>query len=147
METYILFVLGEFSNHEDVEYFSNKVIGESEIVEGVKYVIESLPNIVIVFDSELEQNKLSKELPKYTTPYGVKFYFLFKMSDMVSVYLPTELQDMMFKPGEGTIHNHEEESQIEHPIVSLDTILDKIETFGIQSLTENEKNFLDNFNK
>ena len=33
------------------------------------------------------------------------------------------------------------------PILDLDDLLDKIEQFGIESLTIEEKNFLDNFEK
>lgn len=148
MNTYILFVLGGFEDHKDVEHFSTKVLGVSEFIDGIKYVIESIPNVVIVFDSEVDEKKIAEDLPIYTIPHGIKFYFLFKMSDMISVYLPDELREMMFKPGEyTTIHSHHEQTYIENSILSLDTILDKIETFGIESLTDNEKNFLDNFNK
>lgn len=148
MVTYVLFVLGGFENHKDVEHFSVKVLGDSEIVDNVKYVIESIPNVVIVFDSELDQKKLVEDLPIYTIPHGIKFYFLFRMSDTLSVYLPDELREMMFKPDEfRTLHYSEKQRPIEDHILSLDMILDKIKTFGIESLTDNEKIFLDNFNK
>ena len=34
-----------------------------------------------------------------------------------------------------------------NPTLDLDDLLDKIEQFGIDSLTKEEKNFLDNFEK
>ena len=56
------------------------------------------------------------------------------------------LKDFIFKPIETPSETLEIVRKPE-PNLDLDDILDKIETFGINSLTEDEKNFLDTFGK
>lgn len=145
MKSYILFLLGTFETHEEIEYFSIKVFGGSDIVDYIKLVIENIPNATIVFDSEMSEKEIIKALPDYLTNEYVKFYFLFPLESMTTFYLPEQLKHYMFKPNvHSTIITIERvEDDVTEP--NLDDILEKIKTFGVDSLTDKERDFLDNF--
>jgi hypothetical protein len=75
----------------------------------------------------------------------VKFYFIFERSSLVTAHLPEQVKDFIFKPlPEASsikidyIKNTPEE-------LDLDRVLEKIEETGLDSLTDEEKKFLDNF--
>jgi hypothetical protein len=143
MVTYILYVFGSFETHDDVIYFISEVLPECDVIDNISYVIECSESLMIIFQSETEDESIIiAELPKYVINENVKFYFLHRIKDMLSAYLPPELNEMIFKP------NTEVKSELNSPIYSLtylDEILDKIDNQGIDSLTDNEKKFLDDF--
>ena len=74
---------------------------------------------------------------------NIKFYFIFERDSIVIAHLPKDVKDFIFKPfSESTmmlLDFHKPES------MNLDQLLDKIEKMGVESLTPEEKNFLDNF--
>jgi hypothetical protein len=145
METYILYVFGTFETHEDVEYFIGKVLPECPVITHISYVIECSESLIVIFQSDMDDEiKIISELPNYVINDYVKFYFLHRLKDMMTAYLPPELNEMIFKP------NNEKNEELISPIYSLtylDEILEKIETSGIESLNDKEKKFLDDFNK
>lgn len=145
MKSYVLFILGVFDTQKEIEYFTMNVFGESPIVDNVKYVIGSTPNLVVIFDSEMERNEIIRLLPEYVINEYVKFYFLFPLDSMITVYLPEQLKDIMFKPSDQMTIVRLEKVPKEFIEPNLDEILDKIKNFGIDSLSLEEKNFLDNF--
>jgi hypothetical protein len=62
------------------------------------------------------------------------------------------MKDFIFKPKESHTSlriEYPSDKRVKEPInfetMDLDIILEKIEQFGVDSLTEEEKNFLDNF--
>jgi hypothetical protein len=70
---------------------------------------------------------------------------MFERSSLVCAHLPEQVKDFIFKPLPDSsaieinyIKNTPEE-------LDLDEVLDKIEKMGMSSLTDEEKNFLDNF--
>ena len=69
----------------------------------------------------------------------LNYYFLFEKEGLVSAHLPKSYNDFIFKYREIT------PSVSNTPTLDLDEILDKIKKQGIKSLTEEEKNYLDNF--
>lgn len=145
MDTYILFIFGTFEDHEDIAFFCTEILGSSTAVKSLKYVIESSQNIIVIFDSEMEHKELSQELYELLVSDVVKFYFMFERSSLVSAHLPKEVKDFIFKPLPESsaikidyIKNSPEQ-------MDLDEVLEKIEKMGIGSLTDEEKNFLDNF--
>ena len=75
---------------------------------------------------------------------------MFEKDKVFFAELPESLSNFIFKPAET---NKEDETPIKIRITYLDTnydldeILDKIQVSGIESLTEGEKNFLDEFGK
>mgnify|MGYP003704711389 CR=1 FL=1 len=50
MKTFILFVFGVFDDMEDIEYFCMEVLGQSEAIKEVRYVIESNNNTNIILN-------------------------------------------------------------------------------------------------
>ena len=143
METYILYVFGSFETHDDVIFFISEVLPECDVIDHISYVIECSGSLIIIFQSETEdESEIIAELPKYVINENVKFYFIHRIKDMLSAYLPPELNEMIFKPKTDTTN------ELNSPIYSLtylDEILDKIENQGIESLTDKEKKFLDDF--
>lgn len=150
MNTYILFLYGSFEDREDIEFFCSDVF-PSESIISIKYIIENNQNIIVIFDSELDKATLAKELYQILTPDHVKFYFLFEREMLVTAHIPQSIKDFIFKPLESEDINimkvEFRRERMETPSYSLDDILDKIDQMGVDSLTPEEKNFLDNFEK
>ena len=48
MKTYILFIFGMFEDHEDVQFFCTEILGTSEVIDSVRYVIENSQNIIVI---------------------------------------------------------------------------------------------------
>jgi hypothetical protein len=145
MKTFILFIFGTFDNHEDVVFFCTEILSETPGVKSFKYVIESSQNLIVIFDSDLDNKELSHELHDLLVMDTIKFYFMFERNSLVSAHLPEQVKDFIFKPLidsssiEITYDNHNLNR------LDLDEVLDKIEKIGVEGLTEEEKNFLDNF--
>jgi hypothetical protein len=149
MGSYILFIFGAFEDHEDLEFFCLEhftKVSES----GIKFVIESGGNCVIIFDSEKDKKTLTKDVKDTLAIEHIKFYLMFEKDKVFFAELPESLSNFIFKPAET---NKEYETPIKIRITYLDTnydldeILDKIQVSGIESLTDGEKNFLDEFGK
>ena len=145
MKTFILFVFGMFEDHEDIEFFCNEVLGEYQSIHSVRYVIENSQNIIVIFDSDTEYKTLSQELYTLLVNDSVKFYFIFDRDNLVSAHLPQQVKDFIFKPDTSNTIIKLDYSRESRPVMDLDELLDKIEQMGIESLTSEEKNFLDNF--
>ena len=145
MGTFILFVFGDFEDHGDIEFFCLEHF--SEISEkGVKYVIDNDGNCIIIFETEKTKQELHDKLSVLLAIEQIKFYFLFERSSIVSTYLPETLKDFVFKPmSEENIKLLMESKP--KPSMDLDEILDKIDQQGVNSLTDDEKKFLDDFGK
>jgi len=147
MKTFILFVFGMFEDHEDIEFFCNEVLGEYQSIHSVRYVIENSQNIIVIFDSDTEYKTLSQELYTLLVNDSVKFYFIFDRDNLVSAHLPQQVKDFIFKPDTSNTIIKLDYSRESRPVMDLDELLDKIEQMWIESLTSEEKNFLDNFEK
>ena len=145
MVTYILFIYANFEDHEDVEFFCTEHF--SQISErGVKYVIEKDGNCIIIFESDKDKDKLDSDLEDLLDIEQINFYFLFERASVVSVFLPETIKDFIFKP----LENENVKLKItanRNQKYDLDDILEKIENGGIDSLTPEEKKFLDDFGK
>jgi len=135
-----------FDDHEDVEYFCTDVIGESKVIKSIRFIIENSENIIVIFDSEMEPTEVDQELYTILIDEHIKFYFLFKREDMVTAHLPQQIKDLIFTPTiDNTIIRVDYEKNKKRETLDLDRLLEKIEESGIESLTVEEKNFLDNF--
>jgi hypothetical protein len=152
VKTFLLFLYGAFEDIEDIEFFCMEILGTSPAVNSVRFVIENNKNIIVIFDSEMEKKELSSELHSILVNDTVKFYFLFERESIYSANLPVQMKDFIFKPKEEHTSlrieypsNKEVKDPINFETMDLDIILEKIEQFGVESLTEDEKNFLDNF--
>jgi hypothetical protein len=147
MKTFILFIFGMFEDHEDIEYFCNEILTESPVINSVRYVIENSQNIIVIFDSETDYKTLSQDLYTLLMNDNVKFYFIFDRDSLVTAHLPQQVKDFIFKPSGTSTMIRVDYDKNQNPSMDLDELLDKIEQMGIESLTPEEKNFLDNFAK
>lgn len=147
MNSYILFIFGTFEDHEDLEFFCLEhftKISES----GIKFVIESGGNCVIIFDTDKDKKKLVKDIKDTLAIEHIKFYLMFEKDKVFLAELPENLSNFIFKRGE---MEKEESNPFKIKITyldidyDLDEILDKIHIGGVKSLTEGEKKFLDGF--
>lgn len=146
MKTFILFLFGVFEDQEDIEYFCLDIFGSSDKISKVRYVIEKSQNIIIIFDSDSDYKTLSEEVYNLSYNDSVKFYFLVERDSLVSAHVPQAVKDFIFKP-QSTDMFMKIEYEKSKPSMDLDELLEKIEKMGVDSLTPEEKNFLDNFEK
>jgi hypothetical protein len=147
MKTFILFIFGMFEDHEDIEYFCNEILTESPTINSVRYVIENSQNIIVIFDSDKDYKTISQDLYALLINDNVKFYFIFDRDSLVTAHLPQQVKDFIFKPSGTSTMIRVDYDKNSNPSMDLDDLLDKIEQMGIESLTPEEKNFLDNFAK
>ena len=149
MKSFLLFLFGVFEDHEDIEYFCVEVLGQSEAIQEVRFVIESKNNLIVIFDSDYDDGKISEEIYSLCTNDNIKFYFLVERDGIVTSHLPEQVNDFVFKPKNvrpNTIMKVEYKKNTKNEI-NLDEVLDKLNELGIDSLTTDERNFLDNFEK
>lgn len=144
----MLFLFGNFEDHEDIEFFCMQVLAESKCVTSLKYVIDNLKNVVVIFDSEIKKDELIPEIDNLLNNENVLFYFMFEKESLLTSYIPEGMANLIFKPMQTDDILKIEVNRIQNSSrksINLDDILDKIEKMGIDSLTPEEKNFLDNF--
>ena len=151
MKSYLLFIYGVFDDEQDIEFFCLEILGRSPFIWSVKYVIENNQNIIIMFDSNEGHGVLSEEIHTLSKNDSVKFYFLVEKTSLVSVFLPETINDFIFKPSSSDPLmikiQYEKHTEVKRSDLELDDVLDKIDLYGIESLTPEEKKFLDNFEK
>lgn len=146
MNSYILFIYGQFDDIEDIEYYCNEVLQANKEVKSLKFLVENNKNLIVILDSEATHDKLSKSLHEDLVDQNVKFYFMFRRDEVVSANLPHEVRDFIFsdyKAENFMVVQYSKQSRVES--LDLDKVLEKIKRDGIESLTKDEKKFLDNF--
>jgi predicted metal-dependent TIM-barrel fold hydrolase len=146
MKSYILFIYGAFEDHEDLEFFCLEhftQVSES----GVKYVIESLGNCIIIFDSDKDKETLIEDLKKLLDLEHIRFYFIFEKENVFWAEIPEALREFIFKPQNSSHDAFKVSIRKLNKKFELDDILEKIQDQGMESLTEDEKKFLDEFGK
>ena len=147
----MLFIYGVFDDQQDIEFFCLEILGRSPFVWSVRYVIENNQNIIVMFDSNEDHGVLSDEIHSLSKNDSVKFYFLTEKNSIVSVFLPETINDFIFKPSSSDPLmikvEYEKYTEVQRESLDLDDVLDKIDLYGIESLTPEEKKFLDNFEK
>jgi hypothetical protein len=132
-----------FEDHEDVEFFCTEILGDNSTINSVRYVIENSQNIIVIFDSDSDYKTISQEMYTVLVNDSIKFYFIFDRESLVTAHLPQQVKDFIFKPlKDNMIIRLEYDNK---PAMDLDELLEKIEKMGVDSLTPEEKNFLDNF--
>lgn len=122
-----------------------EVMSNSPAVKTLRYVIENNNNIIVIFDSEMEAKNLSTELLTFMINDTIKYYLLYPLDTLVTAHLPEKLKDFIFKPKELGVNIKVEYIKPTKKSYDLDEVLEKIERDGLDSLTDDEKNFLDNF--
>jgi hypothetical protein len=149
MGSFILFIFGAFEDHEELQFFCLEhftKVSES----GIKFVIESGGNCIIIFETEKDRETLIKDVKETLSIEHIKFYLMFEKDKVFLAELPESLNNFIFKPAKS---NKEDSFPIKFHVsyieqtYDLDEILDKIQVSGVESLTEGEKKFLDEFGK
>lgn len=143
MKTFILFIFGLFDDMEDIEYFCSDVLSDCKTISSIRYVIENGQNIIVIFDSEVDYKELAQDLYGNIVNENIKLYFIFERDSLVTAHLPQNVKDFIFRPS--SPDDFQVRLDYTHTDIDLDDVLDKIEQDGIESLTPEEKNFLDNF--
>lgn len=143
MRTYLIFLFCEFDDFDDVEFFCTDVFGQTKEISSIKYVLQNLNNLIIIFETDVEKNKLEEILTDLLNLDTIHYYFIFDKQHIFMLYLPEKMQEYIFKP------NHLLSKLLDEPKqeskLDLNEILDKINKNGINSLTNEEKKYLDNF--
>lgn len=135
-----------FDDYEDIEYFCTEVVGEHPVINNLRFVVENSKNLILILDTEARQEELSKELYEILVNDNVKFYFVFRRDEVITAHLPEQVKDFLFSKMEDQYLRIEYSKPKKEPqSLDLDDVLEKIERDGIDSLTKDEKKFLDNF--
>jgi hypothetical protein len=144
MKTYILFIFGMFDDQEDIEYFCTQIIGDNPLFKSLRFIVEREENIIVLFNSDVDNETLSKELYGLLINDNIKFYFIFDRDNIITSHLPNEVRDFIFNPNIDNLMVKLDYERPKRPL-DLDQVLDKIKETGVEGLTPEEKNFLDNF--
>ena len=148
MKTYILFLFASFNDLEDLEFFCFEHFPQVA-VGSIKYVIEANGNSVILFDSDKEKDDLTTALDEILDIDDIRFYMVFEKSSIFWSKIPEDLNKFIFKPQPKNPDMFKISTKILNKKndykLNLDTILEKIKIEGIDSLTPEEKKFLDDF--
>lgn len=137
-----------FEDYEDIEYFCVQVLSENPNLKYLKFIVEREQNIIVFFNSDMNEKELSDELFGFLVNDNIKFYFLFEQESLITANLPKEVKNFMLQTtAETTLVKVDYEKITSSTNLDLDQVLDKIKELGISSLTPEEKKFLDNFEK
>lgn len=145
MANFILFLFADFEGQKEIEFFCSEIFGMNQYLTSLKYIIDTnCKNIVVLFESDADYEELCDSLNVVLVTENVKFYFLFEKESMVAAHLPQKVKEFMFNSFSENIMMILD-FKPDPPILELDELLEKIEKGGIDSLTPEEKKFLDNF--
>ena len=145
--SFILFIFGMFEDTEDIEFYCNEILLENPAVKSLRFIVENSKNLIVILDSDKTQKELSKSLHKDLLDQNVKFYFIFRRDEIVSAHIPEQVKKFIY----GEVKEEEKYIMVQYSKISkvdsldLDEVLEKIKNKGIDSLTKDEKKFLDNF--
>ena len=136
-----------FEDTEDIEFYCNEILLENPAVKSLRFIVENSKNLIVLIESDKTQKELSKSLHKDLLDQNVKFYFIFRRDEIVSAHIPEQVKKFIY----GEVKEEEKYIMVQYSKISkvdsldLDAVLEKIKNKGIDSLTKDEKKFLDNF--
>ena len=142
MKSYILFLYGEFEDVSDIEFFINEIISEIASLTEIRFVVQNFKSIIVIFNSDNSPKELDDDFSLLVELEQVSYYMLFNLNNIVSFVIPDSLNNIIFKPQKTKINDELNE---ENKKFDLDEILEKISKNGINSISEEEKKFLDDF--
>jgi hypothetical protein len=142
---YILFLFGNFNDFEDIEFYCLQVLGQSEKIDEIKYIIQNLQNIIVIFDSSVDKSTLIIELTDLLNNENVHYYFVVEQKNVFMVSLPDNMSDLIFKPQKKIPNEPKQISNNLNQKLDLNSILEKIHKYGVDSISLAEKKFLDNY--
>lgn len=145
MTSYILFLFGNFNDFEDIEFYCLQVLGQSEKIDEIKYIIQNLQNIIVIFDSSVDKSTLIIELTDLLNNENVHYYFVIEQKNVFMVSLPDNMSDLIFKPQKKIPNEPKKTTSNLNQKLDLNAILEKIHKYGVDSISLAEKKFLDNY--
>jgi len=140
LKSYILFVFADFDDAEDVLFFFNDILSDIEIISDLRYIIQNHKNIIVIFSSESSMQEIDDNFKFLATIEQITYYIMFKLENVVSFVLPETIKNIIFKPVKNNPIEKNEEKKFD-----LDEILEKISKHGLNSISKEEKKFLDEF--
>lgn len=148
MEAYLLVMYTEYDTEETALNFCTEIFPHEKLIN-TKFIVESPKNVIIRFETEKNNKEIAKELYETLNIKEINVYFLLRLRDLVAVYLPIQLKTFLYDENDFEDGNilTPRKKLIEADVFNVDEILAKIKKEGINSLTKDEKNFLDNSNK
>ena len=146
MTSYILFLYGNFNDFEDIEFFCLQVLGQSEKISEIKYIIQNLQNIIVIFDTDVDKSTLIIEFTDLLNNENVHYYFVIEQKNVFMVSLPDNMSDLIFKPQKKQDVKPKKITKSPKQTFDLNAILEKIHKYGVDSISNEEKKFLDSFN-
>jgi hypothetical protein len=141
MKSYILFVYGQFDDTEDLQFFLNDILGQIDLITDVRFIIQNFENIIVIFSSNSPPHEIDDALGFMGNLNQINYYIMFKLENIVSFILPDKLKDIIFKPN---IKDDYDVIKIEKKL-DLDEILEKISKNGLDSISDDERKFLNDF--
>jgi hypothetical protein len=142
LKSYILFLYGEFEDVSDIEFFINEIISEIASLTEIRFVVQNFKSIIVIFNSDNSPKELDDDFSLLVDLEQVSYYMLFNLNNIVSFVIPESLNNIIFKPQKTKINDELNE---ENRKFDLDEILEKISKNGINSISQEEKKFLDDF--
>lgn len=136
-----------FEDTEDIEFYCNEVLLENPAVKSLRFIVENSRNLIVILESDKTQKELSKSIHTDLLDQNVKFYFIFRRDEVVSAHIPEQVKKFIY----GDLKDEEKYIMVQYSKSSrvdsldLDEVLEKIKNKGMDSLTKDEKKFLDNF--
>jgi len=153
MNLYLIYITSAFKNLEEVDNFCSNYLVTNKHLKIFRYVVQNLNTIVIAFKSDYDPEIISVDIGEtLINDKRVLFYYMMKKDDILSYYMPGNISETLFFDEELNDQNmlingkNKDIISVNEKENILNKILDKIEEYGIGSLTEKEKNFLDHFN-
>jgi hypothetical protein len=158
MNTYLLFINGLFEEPKDLDDFSFNFMQNVQSATSSKFIIENKYNVIVIFDSDKDDEEISVEIKEGLAKEKIRLFFLFNREDLMVATIPQEISSIVFRdlPEDSSLEinliNKEEFEDDGIPEDNndedyMDILLEKIDKFGIESLTKNEKKYLENFKK
>lgn len=147
MENYILFANTLFNDFKNTETYFNSSLNKIDTITNIKILIENENNVIILFDTNDSMEVLSNKIVANLSDNNVKYHFLFKKDSLLYTFIPKELKDIIYNDVYGIFELKFTKKQVEKQKYDLDIILEKIKIYGLENLTIDEKEFLDNFEK
>ena len=62
MRTYVLFIYGDFEDHEEITFFIDEIFIKIPSVSELKYILEEGKNLILVFDSDKTHQNLVNDM-------------------------------------------------------------------------------------
>ena len=143
----MIFLFATFKEGEDLRFFCYEHF--PQIVTGKVQYILFTNGCIILLDSDKTKEELTESIEEILDIDDIHFYLVFEKDSLFFYDLPPDLEAIINNGNYADVHKEQMFSSFfsTEETFDIDTILDKIKNSGIESLTDDEKNFLENFEK